>query len=45
MADLRALLEGLGYEDVRTLLQSGNAVFSARSRSAAAVEKQVEKAI
>lgn len=28
MADLRALLEGLGYEDVRTLLQSGNAVFT-----------------
>ena len=27
MADLRALLEELGYEDVRTLLQSGNAVF------------------
>jgi uncharacterized protein (DUF1697 family) len=26
MADLRALLEGLGYANVRTLLQSGNAV-------------------
>lgn len=29
MADLRALLAGLGYEDVRTLLNSGNAVFRA----------------
>ena len=29
MADLRALLEKLGFEDVRTLLNSGNAVFSA----------------
>ena len=34
MADLRALLEGLGYEDVRTLLQSGNAVFTAGARAA-----------
>ena len=29
MADLRAVLEGLGYSDVRTLLNSGNAVFTA----------------
>ncbi|RME23511.1 MAG: DUF1697 domain-containing protein [Deltaproteobacteria bacterium] len=29
MADLRALLEGLGYQGVRTVLQSGNAVFDA----------------
>jgi uncharacterized protein (DUF1697 family) len=29
MADLRALLEGLGYGRVRTYLQSGNAVFDA----------------
>jgi len=29
MADLRALLEGLGYDAVRTYLQSGNAVFEA----------------
>ena len=28
MADLRALIEALGYEDVRTLLQSGNVVFT-----------------
>ncbi|MFI6525251.1 DUF1697 domain-containing protein [Streptomyces uncialis] len=28
MADLRRLLEDLGYENVRTYLQSGNAVFS-----------------
>jgi hypothetical protein len=26
MADLRELLEGLGYDDVRTHLQSGNVV-------------------
>lgn len=29
MADLRALMSGLGYGDVRTLLNSGNVVFSA----------------
>ncbi|MEV7190285.1 DUF1697 domain-containing protein [Streptomyces sp. NPDC093510] len=29
MADLRALLEGLGHGGVRTYLQSGNAVFTA----------------
>ncbi len=29
MAELRSVLTGLGYENVRTLLQSGNAVFAA----------------
>ncbi len=29
MADLRALIEELGYQDVRTLLNSGNVVFTA----------------
>jgi len=34
MADLRALLEEMGYEDVRTVLASGNAVFTgAKSRT------------
>ena len=45
MADLRALLEKLGYDDVRTHLQSGNAVFATGERSAAAVGVAVEKAI
>jgi uncharacterized protein (DUF1697 family) len=31
MADLRALLERLGYENVRTVMQSGNAVVGASS--------------
>lgn len=35
MADLRALLEELGYEDVRTHLQSGNAVVTTGDRPAA----------
>jgi uncharacterized protein (DUF1697 family) len=29
MADLRAVFEGLGFRGVRTLLNSGNVVFSA----------------
>jgi uncharacterized protein (DUF1697 family) len=44
MADLRELLTSLGYGDVRTLLQSGNAVFSAAG-SAAAVAQAVEEAM
>jgi uncharacterized protein (DUF1697 family) len=45
MADLRGLLEGLGYSDVRTLLRSGNAVFSAPRAKAHAVERAIEKAL
>jgi uncharacterized protein (DUF1697 family) len=37
MADLRALLESLGYTDVKTLLNSGNAVFGAPQRGTPAV--------
>jgi uncharacterized protein (DUF1697 family) len=44
MADLRALLEDLGYEDVRTHLQSGNAVVTAAD-PAAKVAAAVEAAI
>jgi uncharacterized protein (DUF1697 family) len=38
MADLRALLEELGYEDVRTLLQSGNAVVATGDRPKAVAQ-------
>ncbi len=34
MADFKALLTGLGYTEVSTLLNSGNAVFSSAGRSA-----------
>jgi uncharacterized protein (DUF1697 family) len=44
MADLRALLEELGYEDVRTHLQSGNAVVTTDA-SPAAVQAAIERAI
>ena len=35
MADFKALLEGLGYTSVITLLNSGNAVFTSSGRAAA----------
>lgn len=44
MADLRALLTRLGFGDVQTLLQSGNAVFGSRTRSAGAtLERLLER--
>jgi uncharacterized protein (DUF1697 family) len=44
MSDLRGLLEHLGHQDVRTHLQSGNAVVRATG-SATAVKKDVEAAL
>ncbi|MEP7064993.1 MAG: DUF1697 domain-containing protein [Gemmatimonadota bacterium] len=46
MADLRALCEGLGYENVRTLLNSGNVVFTAPradAQAAAKIEREIER--
>lgn len=47
MADLRALLESLGHTDVKTLLNSGNAVFAAprgaAPKLAAAIGAAIEK--
>jgi uncharacterized protein (DUF1697 family) len=44
MPELRALLEGLGYGDVRTLVQSGNVVFTSRA-APATLERKLEKEI
>ena len=44
MADLRSLLTGLGYDDVRTYLQSGNVVFSSSSASSR-LAAQIEHAL
>lgn len=43
MADLRAVLEGAGFKDVRTLLQSGNVVCTAKGTPQALAAK-MEKA-
>jgi uncharacterized protein (DUF1697 family) len=45
MADLRRLLDGLGYADVRTYLQSGNAVFDDPGQPPAAVASAIEARI
>lgn len=45
MAQLRELLSGLGFEDVRTYVQSGNAVFSAEEADPRAVAERIEAAI
>ena len=45
MADLRALLVDLGYRDVRTLLNSGNAAFSAPWKNAASVAARIQGAL
>lgn len=45
MAELRALLADIGYPDAKTLLQSGNAVFSAPRTPTAKVAKAIETAL
>ena len=45
MADLRALLSGLGYTRVLTLLNSGNAVFDSPGRSTTAHAHRIHTAI
>jgi uncharacterized protein (DUF1697 family) len=45
MEDLRALMAGLGYGSVRTLLNSGNIVFTANGRGgnpAPRIEREIE---
>jgi len=45
MADLRQLLAGLGYTEVATLLQSGNAVFTSPGAEPAELAGAIEQAI
>lgn len=45
MAQLRTLLEGLGHRDVRTYLQSGNAVFTADHGDEESLAAEVRAAI
>ena len=45
MADLRAMIEELGYRDVRTLLNSGNVVFSAPSKVRGSAGPRIEEAM
>src|SRR5262245_5791012 len=45
MSDLRALIEGLGFTDVRTLLNSGNVVFTGEVAKALEIAKRLEEAL
>jgi uncharacterized protein (DUF1697 family) len=45
MSDLRATVEAIGFADVQTLLQSGNLLFSATTKTTAAAETQLETAL
>jgi uncharacterized protein (DUF1697 family) len=45
MADLRALVEDLGYGDARTLLNSGNIVFTAPRAAPGTAAAHIEKAV
>jgi hypothetical protein len=45
MAEFRAALESLGHHHVRTLLNSGNAVFSSTSRSDSKLASVIAKAV
>ena len=45
MSALRASLEGIGYRDVSTYIQSGNVVFKSTERKADVVAARVEAAI
>jgi uncharacterized protein (DUF1697 family) len=45
MTDLKKLFERLGHEDVRTLLNSGNVVFTVTKKSAGDARVRIEKEI
>ncbi len=45
MADLREIMTSLGYTDVATYIQSGNAVFSTDEKDTATVAAAIEKAV
>src|SRR5262245_37722344 len=45
MADVRAVMTGVGYEDVRTHLQSGNVLFRGPDAPNATVERAIADAL
>src|SRR2546422_3610706 len=45
MTDLKQAFEAAGFTDVKTVLGSGNVVFSARSASVAALQRKAEAAM
>lgn len=45
MSELRKAFESAGFEDVKTVLGSGNVVFSAKAATTSALEKRAEAAM
>lgn len=45
MSELKRQFERLGFDDVETFIASGNVIFSTASRSGAAVERRIERAL
>jgi uncharacterized protein (DUF1697 family) len=45
MTDLRRLVEALGFSDVKTLLNSGNVVFTARSNAVRGAAARIQQAV
>ncbi|HKW41798.1 MAG TPA: DUF1697 domain-containing protein [Gemmatimonadales bacterium] len=45
MPELKAAFEGAGFTEVKTLLSSGNVVFSARAATPAALQRKAEAAM
>lgn len=45
MRDLRACFEAAGFREVRTLLSSGNVVFTVRGTSTAALQRRIESVV
>jgi uncharacterized protein (DUF1697 family) len=45
MTELASLFEGLGFEDVRTYIQSGNVIFQAKGTSTKSIALRVEDAV
>lgn len=45
MSDLKRCFEAAGFTDVKTVLSSGNVVFSARAASGASLERRAEAAM
>src|SRR5260370_30357490 len=45
MADLRELVAGVGHTDVRTVLNSGNVVFTSKRRNVRKISSGIEAAI
>jgi len=45
MTDLRLLLEGFGYRDLITYIQSGNVIFSSLEKDRGKLENQISEAI